>query len=242
MKILLFFSNPAYKDVGQKINEIKKYIEHADKLGNWIYIPIKEGEKEMWIYEEKNPNDNDWEVFRNKCSNLSSQLEFYIAFHSKMQKNSQDIIKNFTEFFPNSPISHKFFHHEKGKDPVYDEFLKFKEKLILNPSETSNPSGWVNSFDNLIERIQIPWDLENFLELLHLLVNVPQNVTREKIKEKFLTPLINTLPLNENEKNKLNEDFELMMIADEKNILNSDYLKFYKEIYTTLKKYVMEER
>jgi TPP-dependent 2-oxoacid decarboxylase len=101
------------------------------------------------------------------------------------------------------------------------------------------------SFDNLVKYIQIPWDLENFLELLHLLVNVPENATREEIEEKFLTPLINALSLNENEKEelrkKLSENLELMIAEDKKNILNKDYLQLYKEIYTMLNELVMKE-
>jgi hypothetical protein len=213
MKVILFFTDLDCQE--QRIN-------------NWIFIPIDE-QRHIFINKETPPYD--WNYLRRTlpASGLDSGLEFYIAFHgTSMRNSSQDIINNIQTNFPGSRISYEFYSHS-DRDLIWSSFC--------NLMTTSN----FTLFDNLVKYIQPSWDLENFLELLHLLVNVPEEEGKERFSKAL--ELIANLNLSKENENEIIKKLSAMVDTKDKerNILNSEYLKLYKEIYTMLNKLVMEE-
>jgi hypothetical protein len=218
MKIILFFT--ALDCEEQEIN-----------IENWISITIDE-QRHIFINNETPPYD--WNYLRGPLS--ASGLEFYIAFHgTSMREISQIIINDIQTEFPGSRISYKFYSHS-DRDLIWSSFC--------NLIGSNNPASKITKFDNLVRYIQIPWDLEYFLELLHLLVNVPEEEKDNRMNKAFELMLnLKKIGIPDEIINILHNILSEIekMKGEEINILNSNYLKHYKKIYTTLRSCVREE-
>jgi len=188
---------------------------------NIILILHPETEEAEKLFDNKVISENLLQELRKYKQNGS---EIIFAIHRNDQK--KDKIKKSSQEFPIFEYSHE------PKDPVWQPI---KDAILAY-----NTPDFDNKLKHLKEILKTPWRLEYFLELsLRLLALTKEN--KEAVKA-VIQRYEKDCNLNEEEKDKF-EKIKLSVdsVQEDKDILDPEYRRMYKEVYNKLRELAQDE-